>query len=239
MLNMSEAQALIALPTFLAGPAETQFRKNLSGVSLHGGITCWPEAILYLLRTYATSYAMREDLEYLRNIRKGANEVEEEDRKRLNDAVFRWRNVQCNDEKMTLYVHRLSDTIRMVAARYLESVHRRDMKFENLTYFAKTDDEAYGAGVRHLTQSRGITSAPNPSSNALPRPQARFQTRKGKEEVNVVSDKTTVQVNEFQSTMIDEKADYSYSSRRRQEYSCWSGRHQTDEHHLPFVLLRE
>lgn len=40
MLQMSEAQAFIAIPTFLAEPAETQFGSNLSGASRHGGITC-------------------------------------------------------------------------------------------------------------------------------------------------------------------------------------------------------
>ena len=51
MLDMTEAQAFIALPTFLSEPAETQFRTNLSGASRHGGITCWPEAVQYMLRT--------------------------------------------------------------------------------------------------------------------------------------------------------------------------------------------
>ena len=40
ILAMSEAQAFIALPTFLADPAETQFRTNLSGGSRRGGINC-------------------------------------------------------------------------------------------------------------------------------------------------------------------------------------------------------
>lgn len=52
MLNMPEAQALIALPTVLAQSAETQFRSELSGASLHGSINCWPGAIKYILRTY-------------------------------------------------------------------------------------------------------------------------------------------------------------------------------------------
>lgn len=35
MLNMSQAQAFIALPTFLAELAETQFYTSLSGSSRH------------------------------------------------------------------------------------------------------------------------------------------------------------------------------------------------------------
>ena len=48
ILAMSEAHEFIALSTFLADPAETQFRTNLSGGPRRGGITRWPEAIQYL-----------------------------------------------------------------------------------------------------------------------------------------------------------------------------------------------
>ena len=66
ILAMSEAQAFIALQTFLDDPAETQFRTNISGDSRRGGITCWPEVIQYLLRAYANAAAMWEALESLR-----------------------------------------------------------------------------------------------------------------------------------------------------------------------------
>lgn len=48
---MSKDQAFVALPTFFFDQAKTQFRKNLSGGSLHGLVTCWPTAIQYLVRT--------------------------------------------------------------------------------------------------------------------------------------------------------------------------------------------
>ena len=64
ILAMYESQAFIALQTFLADPAETQFRTNLSGGSRRGGITFWTEAIQYLLRTYATAAAMWDCLLY-------------------------------------------------------------------------------------------------------------------------------------------------------------------------------
>lgn len=69
---MSEVQAVIALPTFLADTVETQFHTTLSGASGHGGITCWSKEIQYLLRTYGTASAMREVLEDLRNITEDA-----------------------------------------------------------------------------------------------------------------------------------------------------------------------
>ena len=99
ILAMSEAQAFIALPTFLADPAETQFRTNFSGGSRRGGITCWPEAIQYLLRTYATAAVMREALDILQNIRQSSIEVEEDYFKRLNQAIFRCRIIHEEEEK--------------------------------------------------------------------------------------------------------------------------------------------
>lgn len=104
MLNMSEAQAFIDLPTFLADPADTQYRTNLSGVSSHGGMTCWPEAIQDLLRTYATASAMCEGLEDLRNVKQKPDENEDQYRKRLNEAIFRCGNVHSEDKKITVYV---------------------------------------------------------------------------------------------------------------------------------------
>ena len=76
MLAMSEAQPFIALPTFLADPAETQFRTNLSGGSRRWGITCLPEATQYLPRTYETAAARREALGILRTIRQASIEAQ-------------------------------------------------------------------------------------------------------------------------------------------------------------------
>lgn len=59
-LRMSEAQAFVTLPTFLADPAETQFCTSLSGVSRRGGVTCGPDAIEYLLRKYETPSTIRK-----------------------------------------------------------------------------------------------------------------------------------------------------------------------------------
>lgn len=50
---MSEAKAFVALSTLLPYPAEIHFRTNLNGGSHQSGVTYWPEAIHYVLRTYA------------------------------------------------------------------------------------------------------------------------------------------------------------------------------------------
>ena len=66
------------LPMFLEDPAETQLRTSLPGASRKGGLTCWPESVQYLLRTYATTATMREALEDLRITRQNKNDVEKD-----------------------------------------------------------------------------------------------------------------------------------------------------------------
>lgn len=45
ILKMSEAQALLDLPTFLADPADMHFRTNVSGASRRGHLTCMQQFI--------------------------------------------------------------------------------------------------------------------------------------------------------------------------------------------------
>ena len=68
MLGMSEAQAFVALPTFLEDQAETQYCANVNGESLYRVFTCWPEAVQRLLHTYATSAIMCDALIHLRSV---------------------------------------------------------------------------------------------------------------------------------------------------------------------------
>ena len=166
MLNMSEAQSFIALPMFLEEPAETHFRTTLSGMSRRGGVTCWPEAVQYMLRTYATPTAMREALETLRDVRQENTETEEDYRKRLNVAIHRCGNVHSEDEKMTLYVDGLAPTIRTVVARHRESVNRREMTFEGLAHFARSEDEVVRARAQ-LSSSTQIPT-PRPRTSVIP-----------------------------------------------------------------------
>ena len=130
-----------------------------------------PEAIQYLLRTYATAAAMREALESLRNIRQTSTEAEEDYRKRLNDAIFRCGNIHEEDEKMTYYVDGLNNTIRMVVAQYRENVPRRDLTFEGLCHFARSEDDAHRARMEQIVKV--MATAPT-KSRGLPRPTSTF-----------------------------------------------------------------
>ena len=102
MHRMSEAQAFIALPIFMSHPAEKNFRTSIGGTSQKGTVTCWPEAVQHLLRTYATPAAMLEVMDKLRSIRQGETETEESYRNRLHESINLCGNVHNKGEKITL-----------------------------------------------------------------------------------------------------------------------------------------
>ena len=64
---MTEGQAFMALPKFLAKTPATQYRARQHGGHA-GGITAWSEAVQYLLLTYATPGAIRRATSDLRTI---------------------------------------------------------------------------------------------------------------------------------------------------------------------------
>lgn len=193
MLNLSGAQAFIAMPTFLAYFAETQLRTNHSGASRHDVFTCWPEAIQYFLRRYATASALHEVLDDLRNVHQKPDEVEEEYFKRLNKAVFRFGNFRNDYEKVTLYMDGLSDTIRMVVSCYHERVHLLDRIFKILFHYAKSEYEGYHACFMHFvpsiptkqTNGRSLPSSSSGSSRGIPRTQKNVVMRR-QSQVNLV-----------------------------------------------------
>jgi len=85
--EMSEAQAYLDLPSFLQGFALSQFESVAdTAYADDGGVTCWPEAVKYLLRSYATSNAVREAVLSLRDLSQIPGEVETDYSKHVNDA---------------------------------------------------------------------------------------------------------------------------------------------------------
>ena len=72
-LNVSETHAFIILPKVLKGRAERWLRSIRHG-SRSGDVTCWPEAVNSMLRTYATPGAIRIAVNDLRNIRQQPRE---------------------------------------------------------------------------------------------------------------------------------------------------------------------
>ena len=97
-LKMSEGQAFVALPHFLKGRAETQYRASANSIST-GGVAYWPEAVQYLLRSYATPAAISRATKELNSI----TQIWDEDKityaSRINEAAYRCGNVHSEEGK--------------------------------------------------------------------------------------------------------------------------------------------
>lgn len=83
---MSEDQDYILLPHLLSNTAAGQFRFVQAG-SRYSGVSCWPEAVQYLLQTYATPSAIHNAYFRLQTIPHSPNETGLEYSARVNEAV--------------------------------------------------------------------------------------------------------------------------------------------------------
>ena len=154
-LAMSEAQAYLCLPYFLTHTASSAFRAAKAG-SQTGGVKVWPEAVQFLLRTYATNGAIRQALAAFRSVRQAPNESEMEYSAKLTNAAYRCGSIHSDVEKMTHFIDGLSPTIRTIVARFREDTPRWEVTYERLVQFARDEGDAYRA--RH--PSALATSAP-------------------------------------------------------------------------------
>lgn len=128
-MNIPENQAFIALPSFLSYAAEAKLRANMKGLSRHGGVMCWPEAIKYLSHKNTAPIAMRESVKDFRSIPQRDYELGYTYRKRFNEAIHRSGNVHGFEEKMMLCIYGLSNAIQTILARNWETVTHRQLTF--------------------------------------------------------------------------------------------------------------
>lgn len=142
-LGMTEAQAYLCLPYFLTDQASRQYRAARNATrSFTGGISCWPEAVQYVLRTYATPAAIREAVTALRGISQRADENELDFSARLNTAAYRCGNVHTDSDKMTLFVDDLLPETRTIVARFREQQPRYELTYEHLVQYARDEGDA-------------------------------------------------------------------------------------------------
>lgn len=158
-LRISEAQAFVALPHFLRKLALEQYRAVSGSLNAdEGGVTSWPEAVQYLLRSYATSNAIRGAILDLRDVTQKDRETEVEYSSRLNNAAIRCGNVHSMDDKMTLYVDGLDKTIKSLVARHRER-HPR-IRFLELIQFAQAEGDAVRARSGMSSRTRRLGTYP-------------------------------------------------------------------------------
>ena len=96
ILGMTEGQAFMELPKFLAKTAATQYRVRQHGEHA-GRIPAWPEAVQYLLRNYATPGAIRRATSDLRTIRQFPDEDKSAYAAIINEAAYRCCNTHHED----------------------------------------------------------------------------------------------------------------------------------------------
>ena len=150
-LEMTEAQAYVVLPYLLKGSAKEQFNAVKGTLAGDGGVTSWPEAVQYLLRSYATNGAIREATIALRDTKQPEDETEVQFDTRLNKAFHRCGNVHGRDDRMAYFVDGLTPAIKELVARHREANSR--CTYLDLVTFAKAEGEAYRARLPQRNRS--------------------------------------------------------------------------------------
>lgn len=138
-LEMSEAQAFIAVQYFLKGDAYALFRSSKAISRSTDEISCWPEAIQFLLKTYATPSVLREAMIHARKLSQGAKEPETAFGTRVSKAYNRIDNVIPVSEKMTMFFYGLSELTCTANARYPQEHPVPDMTYERLVHFVQDE----------------------------------------------------------------------------------------------------
>ena len=119
---MSEEQAYIALPFFLKGAAKSHFDSAMGTTSEgEGGVTCWPEAMQFLLRSFATANNIRAAVLALRDVRQHPQEDEQTYSGSLAKAEVRCGNIHTQDEKKTLFIDGLLPATKAIISRRHET----------------------------------------------------------------------------------------------------------------------
>lgn len=116
---MTEGQAFRVLPDFLTGIAECQFRPVAETTSPEqGGIISWPQAVQWMLRSFATDDAIHNVILAIRNLQQLPNEGERDYYLRLSDASNRCSYVHDAQELVTMYIDGIDRRIKGVVSHY-------------------------------------------------------------------------------------------------------------------------
>lgn len=116
----------------------------------------------YLLHTFATPSAIRNDYFSLQTISQSPNQTKVEYSARVNEAVYCYINVHDEVDKMTFLTNGLSPSIQTIFVRYRETQPRRLLTYNALVQFARDEGEAFRARTRLL---REISNPRNLNTN--------------------------------------------------------------------------
>lgn len=186
--QMTEGQALIALPYFLCGTAESNFRATRRGARTQG-VNTWPEAVQHLLSTYATPAAIRQAVQEVHDTKQKSEEDELQYSNRLNYSVYRCGNVYTEMEKMTFFVNGLRPETQAVVARYRESTPRDQLRYERLVQFARDEGTTHRArmGISKPSQLRSTKERNTRGSVHFLDPNTTSDTLDDQEQVHLIN----------------------------------------------------
>lgn len=164
---MSEAQALISSPYFLKGSAYAQYRSVK--YSSNGGVSSWPEAVQYLLRTYATPNAVREAVANLQSSVQKPAQSETLYVIRITHACIRCGNVYPQREKVTFFIDGIDATVSPLVAKHRERQKRDKTNFELIMHYAPDEGDARRARIAQVRR-RTLLSTERIAPNKILRP---------------------------------------------------------------------
>ena len=142
-----------------------------------GGVTCWPEAVQYLLRSYAAANHIRAAVLALRDVRQHPTGDEQKYSGRLAKAEIRCGNIHTQDEKKTLFIDGLLPAIKAIVSRHRET-HDEEAYLELLQH-AQAEGDTYRARLR---EGRRPSTTPLVASSKGPKvskPALRSTSRDG------------------------------------------------------------
>ena len=139
-LGYTEEQAYLVLPFLLSGFAKDQFL-SAKGVSRRdGGIQAWPDAVQFLLRSFATNEAIQSALTMLKDISQRDGEDELDYSTRLNRAERRCGNPHYPRDRITHFINGLDPAVMPRIHSYREDNPRST--YLDIVYKARTEGEA-------------------------------------------------------------------------------------------------
>ena len=154
LLGMSEAQAVLAIPSFLKGNASIRYEAA-------NNVGTWPDTVQYFLLSYATDSVIEEAIRDLRDITQKSGEAEVDYSTRLTESELRCGNIHRWNERKLRFIDGLLPEIKPIVAQY--NRNHRNATYWDLVEFAQSEGEAARArgGMRRYTpipQYRGSSS---------------------------------------------------------------------------------
>jgi len=156
-VGISEPSAYMVLDLYLEEPA-SEALTAARGRGQQSGVSAWPEAVNFLLATYATPAVLRNAVASVKAVTQNDNENEVDYGTRLRMAATRCGNAFTDAELLTIYIDGADRRIRPLLARYRENLPRNSVTLDTLVSFARDEGEAVRAQAVTKLPPRGAHS---------------------------------------------------------------------------------